>query len=59
MEEIISSRRSTRKILKKYGLKLYKGMGQNFLVEPDILSDIVSAAGIKKDDDISGGGDFI
>ena len=38
----------TNAILKKYHLTMKKSLGQNFLVEPNILTKMVAAAGIDK-----------
>ena len=39
-----------KRILNKHGLKANKNLGQNFLVDANILNKIVSTAGILKDD---------
>ena len=39
----------TKQILKKYGLTMKKSLGQNFLVEPGILTKILAAGEIDKD----------
>lgn len=39
----------TKQILKKYGLTMKKSLGQNFLVEPGILTKMLSAGEIDKD----------
>lgn len=38
----------TQAILRKYGLAAKKSLGQNFLTEPQVLEDIVEAAGVDK-----------
>lgn len=45
MEEI-----NTKAIVKKYGFKFTKSLGQNFLVDDTILDDIVNAADVHADD---------
>ena len=39
----------TKQILKKYGLTMKKSLGQNFLVEPGILTKMLAAGKIDKD----------
>ncbi|WP_373739572.1 16S rRNA (adenine(1518)-N(6)/adenine(1519)-N(6))-dimethyltransferase RsmA [Jeotgalibaca porci] len=39
----------TKQILKKYGLTMKKSLGQNFLVEPGILTKMLAAGEIDKD----------
>lgn len=39
----------TQEILKKYGFSFKKSLGQNFLIDPNILRNIVSHAGLTKD----------
>ncbi|QTU82823.1 16S rRNA (adenine(1518)-N(6)/adenine(1519)-N(6))-dimethyltransferase RsmA [Carnobacteriaceae bacterium zg-C25] len=38
----------TAEIVKKYGLSMKKSLGQNFLIEPNILTKIIEASGIDK-----------
>lgn len=38
----------TKQILKKYGLSMKKSLGQNFLVEPSILTEMIEAGKIDK-----------
>ncbi|MBP1743501.1 MAG: rRNA ((1518)-N(6)/adenine(1519)-N(6))-dimethyltransferase [Firmicutes bacterium] len=45
MNEII-----TRNIVKKYGFKFSKGLGQNFLIDDTVLEDIIQAADISPED---------
>lgn len=45
MNEII-----TRNIVKKYGFKFSKGLGQNFLIDDTVLEDIIKAADITPED---------
>lgn len=42
----------TYKLLRKYGIRADKSLGQNFLIEENILSDIVKVANIKADDTV-------
>ncbi|WP_426385889.1 16S rRNA (adenine(1518)-N(6)/adenine(1519)-N(6))-dimethyltransferase RsmA [Latilactobacillus curvatus] len=51
MEDIANLER-TRKILKRYGFKFKKSLGQNFLTNIAILKQIVEAGDITKDDDV-------
>ena len=39
----------TQEILKKYGFSFKKSLGQNFLIDPNILRNIVSHANLTKD----------
>ena len=39
----------TQEILKKYGFSFKKSLGQNFLIDPNILRNIVSHADLTKD----------
>lgn len=41
---------STKKIIKKYGFKFNKGLGQNFLIDDTVLKNIIEAAEITDDD---------
>ena len=41
---------STREIVDKYGFRLTKSLGQNFLVDRNILNKIVDAAEISAED---------
>jgi 16S rRNA (adenine1518-N6/adenine1519-N6)-dimethyltransferase len=47
-QEDIASPKRTNDLLKKHGVVLKKSLGQNFLVDPNILYKIVSAAGLDK-----------
>lgn len=40
----------TRDLLKKYKIKANKSLGQNFLIDDEVISDIVNGAEVKKDD---------
>ena len=46
----ISLLNQTKQTLRKYGLRLRKGLGQNLLIDDDILEKIVKAASLAKDD---------
>ena len=46
--EFVSTPTKTNEILKKYDIKLKKSLGQNFLVDPNILRNIVAAANLDK-----------
>lgn len=39
----------TKEILEKHGFSLKKSLGQNFIIDPNILVNIVAAAGLTKD----------
>lgn len=39
---------ATKEIINKYGFAFQKKFGQNFLIDSNILENIVSAAGITK-----------
>jgi 16S rRNA (adenine1518-N6/adenine1519-N6)-dimethyltransferase len=41
---------STRDIVKKYGFKFTKSLGQNFLIDDTVLTDIVEGAEVKQED---------
>lgn len=41
---------NTKDIVKKYGFKFTKSLGQNFLIDDSVLKDIVKGADIKEDD---------
>ena len=40
----------TRFLMKKYKIKANKGLGQNFLIDDNVLSDIVEGANVEKED---------
>ena len=48
----MSQMESIPKLLKRYGLKPHKGLGQNFLADPASLQKIIDAAGIQPDDTV-------
>lgn len=39
----------TKEILEKHGFSLKKSLGQNFIIDPNILVNIVAAAGLTKE----------
>lgn len=41
---------STKDIVKKYGFKFTKSLGQNFLIDDSVLNDIVDGAEVNKED---------
>lgn len=41
---------NTKEIVKKYGFKFTKSLGQNFLIDSTVLTDIVKGADISKED---------
>lgn len=48
----ISDPLRTQAIINQYLVKAKKNLGQNFLIDPQVIQDIVTAAGIKKDDQV-------
>ena len=40
----------TKNIMKKYGIYANKSLGQNFLIDENVVTSIVDAAGISSDD---------
>ncbi|QUH19190.1 16S rRNA (adenine(1518)-N(6)/adenine(1519)-N(6))-dimethyltransferase RsmA [Alkaliphilus sp. B6464] len=46
----ISSPKKTKEIVQKYGFKFSKSLGQNFLIDQNILDNIVDGSNISKDD---------
>lgn len=49
MNKDIATPARTQEILRKYGLTLKKSLGQNFLVDPNILQKIVAAAQLTRE----------
>lgn len=43
---------NTKEIVKKHGFRFTKSLGQNFLIDDQIVADIVSGAGITKEDHV-------
>lgn len=50
MSELLTNPGCTKRILDKYGLHAKKKYGQNFLIRSDVVTDIIQASGITKDD---------
>lgn len=48
-EKDIATPTRTKAILEAYGFKVKKSLGQNFLIEPNVLKKIVDAAGINRE----------
>ena len=48
----IATPNRTKEILNKYGFSFKKSLGQNFLIDPNILRNIVETAGVKPDSGI-------
>ncbi|WP_040285238.1 16S rRNA (adenine(1518)-N(6)/adenine(1519)-N(6))-dimethyltransferase RsmA [Sporosarcina koreensis] len=48
MRKDIATPVRTKEILEKHGFSFKKSLGQNFLIDPNILTNIISAAGITK-----------
>ncbi|SDO59406.1 16S rRNA (adenine(1518)-N(6)/adenine(1519)-N(6))-dimethyltransferase RsmA [Alkalicoccus daliensis] len=46
MNKDIATPKRTKEILEKHGFKFKKSLGQNFLIDPNILANIVQAAGV-------------
>lgn len=42
----------TAEIIKKYGLSMKKSLGQNFLIEPNILTKIIQVSGIDRETNV-------
>ena len=40
----------TRNIMKKYGIRANKDLGQNFLINNDVVENIVNSSEISQDD---------
>jgi len=51
MDKLVKSIR-TREIIEKYGFRFNKGLGQNFLIDEEVLDTIVRAAELTKDDSV-------
>lgn len=43
---------NTRELVKKYGFRFTKSLGQNFLVDPTVVADIIAGSGITKSDHV-------
>lgn len=49
MHKDIATPMRTKEILKKYGFSFKKSLGQNFLIDPNILRNITESAGLTKE----------
>ncbi len=49
-EKKLIMRENTKKLIRKYDIRLTKSLGQNFLADDDVVGRIVEAAGITKKD---------
>lgn len=45
-------RLNTKELVKKYGFRFTKSLGQNFLVDPAVVADIIAGSGINKADHV-------
>lgn len=52
MEETIANPTIIKQILKRYDIQLNKGLGQNFLIDKNIHSKIITAAELELDDNV-------
>ena len=52
MHEKVAQPAVTNAILKRHGFHMRKGLGQNFLTDPQILQKIVAAADVSEQDDV-------
>ena len=52
MEQIIANPTTTKKILNKYNFNLKKKLGQNMLVDPNILDRMIGSANLAEDDTV-------
>lgn len=52
MNKDIATPTRTKEILEKYHFRFKKSLGQNFLIDPNILANIVKAAGVTKESGI-------
>src|SRR6056297_3207732 len=50
MQKRIATPSQTKQILRKYNLQLKHGLGQNFLIDPNIIDIIIGASQIKGDE---------
>jgi len=51
MEQLIKSIR-TKQVIEKFKFKFNKGLGQNFLIDEDVLNKIIEASELTKSDDV-------
>lgn len=47
---ILNAYKETRDILKKYDIVANKRLGQNFLIDDDVIDGIVTASGVNQND---------
>ena len=52
MQQYISSPKRTSEILSQYGIRLRKGLGQNYMIDTNSIKKMVSLAGIEKGEPI-------
>jgi 16S rRNA (adenine1518-N6/adenine1519-N6)-dimethyltransferase len=52
MTKDIATPKRTQEILKKHGFRFKKSLGQNFLIDPNVLTNIVNAASVTKESGI-------
>ena len=52
LQNKIATPGATKELLKEYGIKLSKRLGQNFLVDSNIIDKIISAGNISVDDNV-------
>ena len=50
MSERISTPKRTKEIIEKYGFYFKKNFGQNFLIDSNVLDNIVESAGVTEED---------
>ena len=50
MRELLATPGATRYILEKYGIRARKKYGQNFLIDANVIRNIVEAAQITEED---------
>ena len=50
LKPVIANKDVTLHILKRFGIRMSKKLGQNFLVDPSVVAGIVKAAGIQEQD---------
>ena len=51
-ESKVSLLEQTRKLLRRYGIRAKKGLGQNFLIDDDVLEKILEAADLKPNETV-------
>ncbi|MCZ0703614.1 16S rRNA (adenine1518-N6/adenine1519-N6)-dimethyltransferase [Natronobacillus azotifigens] len=51
-EKAIATPTKTNQILKKYGFSFKKSLGQNFIIDVNVLTNILKQAGVTKDSDV-------